>query len=365
MELMVTESPTARLQTMAEVRGVLERALENLRGGIPYVGGMYSTGVLPIERMRKLQVLLREPHGVSRLDSIRKVLDDSIASAQARAIKFEEANRDQVRFQTGRTNAAVASVAATSAEELLSIGLPLVMADEREMFEEWLGLALDPNARRDGNSYAINRLILSPAGVLCAYVAAALAWKHRRLQILRMILDRASAEGSSWLHHDMLGRNSSDLEPWISTVVFGSEIVKSIDPALAGEPVKWIRFVSGLIALRFLREAPAAGIQALAADPTNADFPTPFAPGFIHVSWVADLLEVATRRPPLERDMAQLLFDLDVKQFRAMMKDLTGPLASFHQAAMSRLGRVPYLSLGVDLKKWGEWCGYQSAHRGR
>jgi len=360
MELMVTESPAARLQSMGEVRGVLERALENLRGAVPYVGGMYTTGLRPIERLRQLQLVLRQPHGVSRMDSIRQILQNSIASAQSRAIHFEQTNRDQVRVRTSGTNAAVAAVAAASAEELLSTGLPLVMSDERDVFEEWLGLVLDPNARRDGNSYAINRLILSPAGVLSAYVAAALAWKHRRLEILRMVLDRASADGSSWLHHDILDRNSSDLEPWISRVVSDSETVKSVDPALAREPVKWVRFVSGLIALRFLRDAPTGGVQALVADPVNADFPTPFAPGFIHVSWVADLLEMATSRPPLERDMARLLFDLDVKEFRALIKALTAPLASFHQAAMSRLGRAPYFSLGVDLKKWGDWCGYQT-----
>lgn len=358
MELMVTEKPEDRLQTMTEVRDLIQRVLDNLRRGTEYTDGLYRRASTPVERLRKTRTELDSPPSTRRSDALRQSIDESVESAKARAIAFEVDQKQSLRLVVGAPHVGALEVAEECAEELLAVGLPLVQADEQDLFDEWLGLVVEPTHRTDGYQHLVSRLVLGPVGVLAAHAAAALALKTRRFQLLRSVIDRFVADGSRWIHHDILGREASRLDPWLAASIAKSNVVKAIDPALAGDATKWVRLVSGLAAVRLVRAITKEQLDALAADIYGNSFPTEFAPGFIDVRWLADLLDLVVARPPVERELARVVFDMTPEEFRTMFREITPALVLVHRSVMGRLQRIPYTALGLDPKRWKDWCGY-------
>ncbi len=357
MELLVTEDRSARLQTMEDVERIIVRVLDNLRRGIPYAPGMYRSGVRPVERAARIKHVLDETRGTQRSDALRNLVDDAMSTAAALATAFAEANANTLRFQVGQPHQAGRSAATEAAEVLLSAGLPLVIGDERDTFEEWLSLILDPVERQDGLQHAADRMVLAPAGVFAAYASAAVAWEKRRLSVFRLVLDRYVAGGSRWVHHEFLGRNATAVEPWLEEGMRHSAVVQWADPPVAAEPLNFVRIVSGMAAIRFALEADDADMRAFLANPSHAEWPVPFAPGFINVGWVSDFLDAVATRPPLERAVTKDLFDITPEELRALFRRLTPVLETLHERACAQVHFVSFHRLGVDPRRWQQWCG--------
>ncbi len=359
MEVMVTEDPSQRLQTMAHAREVLQRALENVRTGVSYQPGLYRGKHSPVERLAGIRRLFEAGPSTDRNDAIQRELSGAIDASNACAMEYETRNQGSLRLYNNRKSDEAAGVAASCAEHLMSAGLPLVEKDARDEFEEWLMLTVEPVFRADGYQHAVNRLVLAPSGVLAAYAAGALAWKRRRLDLFRLVVDQYLRAPSRWIHHEILGGNTTALHPWLATALTSSPTFQRADTALAAQPGPALSFVSGMAVLKFLQTADAERMGAFLAAPTEPDFPIPFAPGLLDFGWTAELLEVGTVRPPLERDLAKLVFDMSVPEFRALCKRLTVPLAATLHEACARVGMFKDLQMAVDRKRWADWCGGQ------
>jgi hypothetical protein len=358
MEIMVTEAPAARLQSMAEVRAAIERVLTNIRGGVPFVDGMYRGNAGPLERADRFARVLEQSPSVKRSDSIRHGIDQAVEAARARVAAYEAQTGGRLPAVLGEVHQEAAGIAAMCAEELLAIGLPLVLQDEREAFEEWLGLVLSPVVLRDGQSERFDRSILSLAGVLAAYTAGAFAFRHRRMAVARIVMDRYMEKPHAWLHQQLLGGNSFALEPWVEGVLRPSVILQRIDPTFVQDPLRWIRLVSGLVTVRMVKDALPA-VTAFLANPLPSEFPTAFVPGLRNVQWFATLLELIQTRPPFERELARTLFDMEPEELRSLFRTLVGPLNALHHVIASRLHFVPFYGLGVDERQLKAWCGFE------
>jgi len=342
---------------MPEARQLMERVLENVRRGTEYVDGLYRTTDSPIELLRSFQKVLESESSVKRSDTLRKSIDSAIERARAKAKEFEDEEKSlRMPVETGHPRAV--EVAGQCAEQLLAVGLPLVIASERDLFDEWLGSAVDPLHRHDGYQYLVSRMVLAPAIVLAAYATGALALKHRRFEILRSMIDTSLSVGSRWTHHDILGDSVSRLEPWIETSVGNSATLREVDPSVVPEATKWIRLVSGLTAVQLARNISAEQFKELEADIFGPNFPIPFVPGLVHVSWLSDLMEMSISKPPFERELANVVFGMSPEDFRLMFRRLTPIIGLLHRSVMGRLQKVPYLALGLDLQRWKRWTGY-------
>jgi hypothetical protein len=111
--------------------------------------------------------------------------------------------------------------------------------------------------------------------------------------------------------------------------------------------------------LKFLSAADPEQLDQFLRNPEDVGFPIPFAPGLFKLDWLGDLLTLGLRGGPDERDFARKVFDMTAEQLRAMCGGLTRPLMSLSENALSRLNRVPYLSLCVDPRQWERWTGVQ------
>ena len=354
MERMVTQEPDKRPQTMGEVRSLLETAIANLADGVAFREGMYSQHAPAVARAIHVRRLLQDPVGTARSDAIR----DEIAAAreQVRRIGVEYGKIGR-SMPVGQVYEPGAEASASAAEDLMAVGLPLVVADEREFFERWLSETTEPLSRHDGYEYAAERLIAHPAAVLAANAAGALAWRRWRLPILRSVVDRHANDGSAWLHHTVLGDSAQALLPWMGKVLTGSDVLRSIDAALADEAGAALSMVNGLVLLKWLRDADQAALEEFLAKPSDYEFPIPFAPGLIDVKWVEQLLAIGLRGGAEERELARVVFDMDVKRFRDFCGKHTRALAVLSHQVLRRLHRVPYFSLGVDPPRWERWTG--------
>jgi len=357
MEVMVTEDPARRLQTMDQVRDTLTRALQILRAGLPYKTGMYRQAGIPTERLVSLGRLLELQPSVKRSDHIREAVEQSIEAAQATAKGYSDQLGGTLRFSYGKAHEEAASIAASCAEELMSAGIALVASDMRDEFEEWLMSAVFPIRQTDGNQHLVTRIVLEPAGVLAAHGAGVFAWKHRRLALLRRIVDEYVKADRGWIHHEVLANNAVALQPWMAASLTASVVLQRADRTLAAAPSPALSFVSGLAVLKFLAGADRAELDLFMAAPDQQRWPIPFAPGLVEIGWAAELVDVGTLRPALERDLAKVIFDMNVTEFRQFCNEQTKALATCIHVASRRISRRQDLSDGVDLRRWKEWCG--------
>lgn len=338
LEAMVTEKRELRLQTMTEVKDLLDRVLTNVRARVAYRDGMYRQGHSGLERFARTEKVLAQPPGVRRQDGIRRNIVEAVASAAASAVMYA-ARPDIPPFQGNIHESA--QVAAACADELMSTGLPLVTADDRDGVEEWLAEVTDPLTRQDGYEYAHERMILSLAGVFAAHGAAALAWRQRRLELVRMVVDRYVVNPSRWSHHLSLAEKASVLLRWMVTTLKVSPMFQRADSDLASSPHEALALVSGIIAIKLLQAADPKRMQSFLATPHGNDFPVSFVPGLLDTSWTATILELGRKGGPLERDFAAKLFDMSGPKFRALMGELTPALVVTSTQAKQRVQGGP------------------------
>ncbi len=358
MQRMVTKDPADRPQTMTEVRALLERAVQNLEERVDYREGMYAAAAGPAERLGRLSRAVALPQSTARRDAVLAAIEEGATAAQRIAAEATQVSAPGYAVGMGLDHPHAAAAAAV-AEELQAVGLPLVAVDDREGFEEWIAAATRHSLLHDGHRSASSRMVLTLGEVAAAHGAGALAWRQRRLELLRMVLDRLVVGGSSWIHHSPIGRNSTELLPWLVRSLSTSQILKRADAQLANDVGRPLSLIHGLAVLKWLEAAPDAElneyIEGRATD--YADFPIPFAPGLWELRWVPELLGIGQTGGPLEREIAQKLFDMNVADFRALVGRLTQPLQVMSGHALRRLNRVPYFSLNTDPRAWKSWCG--------
>lgn len=356
MARLVREDPTTRPQTMAEVGKLLEDALHNVRDGVPYREEMYAGETSAVARASHLARLISLPTSTARSDGIRHEMNAAMDASEARASTYSATRQP---MPTGQVHKPGIAAAAESAEELLGAGLPLVIADERDYFEGWLATALAPLTKRDGMQMSAVRMVLLPAGVLAAHGAGAVAWRRWRLEIFRLIVDRHVSDGTAWLHHEMLGRNSVSLAPWIGAALSASEVLRAQDAPVAADPATPVSMVAGIAVLKWLAATDEQVLVAFANDQQRHDFPIPFAPGLMTFEWVQELLTIGLRGGPDERQFAEKVFEMSVVEFRALCGRLTPHLLFLAEVVARKRGVVPYFSLGVEPKAWERWTGVE------
>ena len=357
VQRMITEDPSTRPQTMAEARELLTAALENLRDGESYREGMYAGTTPALARAKHIRRLLRSPAGTARLDGVRKEILAATEAAEGIASVYDASARHSMAL--GRIYAPGAEAAAAAAEELLASGMPLVVEDQRDFFEMWLAATVEPLTRLDGYQHAQERQIMHPAGVLAAHGVGALAWRLWRLDIFRQVVDRYVADGSAWLYHDVLGRNSAALDSWMIGALKSSELLRTHNAELATDPTADLRMISGIAVLKYLSAADPNQLNQFIRKPSDMEFPIPFAPGLFNLDWVGRLLALGLRGGPDERDFARKAFDMTSEDLRTMCGRLTPTLISLSDNALRRLHRIPYFNLGVDSRQWERWTGVQ------
>ena len=354
VERMVTEDPSARPQTMADVAALLTAALLSLEDRVPYREGMYAGGSDAASRARHFRRVLATTVDRARRDAIRTELSTA-ADAAVAIIDAHVATRP--RASVGQIHEPSSLAAAAAAEEMLSVGLPLVESDDRDGFAEWLGAIFEPPATREAHLTSERRPILQPAAVLATHAGGALAWKLRRFDLLRQVLDRYLASPGAWIHQQILGNNAAELLPWVKRSMMSSELVQESDSALAADPGPTISMLNGLVGLRLLKGIDAGVFLQFMESPLEFDNPLPFAPGFIDLEWVRELVAVGLRGGPVERDLARVIFDLAPEDFRKMCGDFGDRLQFMSNYSMRQLHWTPYFSLGIDTRDWERWTG--------
>jgi hypothetical protein len=355
MERMVTRDPGGRPQSMAAVSQLLERALAYLNEGVAYREGMYADGAPAVARARQVRRALAITADGARRDAVR----DEIAGAMRVAINCIDAcTRTAGGIVTAGPESPAAAAAEAAAEEMLAVGLPLVAADDREAFAEWIGAVFEPFGQRDGQQTAVIRQIHEPAAVLAAHAAAALAWRLKRFEVLRQIVDRYAVNPQRWIHHRVLRNEASALLPWIKRSMADSEVVRWIDPALAAEPGPAASMLEGLLALRLLADVIVdENFQHFMNTPNDWENPLPFAPGFFEAEWPPELVAVGLRGGPVERDLAHVLFDRSPEQFRQLIGRLGQPLQFMHHYTRRQLNKDTFFALNTNPADWKRWTG--------
>ncbi len=354
---MIAEEPANRYQDMAQCRAQFERAIANFRGGVPFEAGMYGGIETAIERYTSLLRRLDEPASVIRSDAIRTSIDDCVARAIKRANDFES-QHPQIPLAHGRRHEEAAAEAASCADELLSVGLPLVRADAVEGIEEWLGISLSVFAN-DPLQNRVSRLVLRPSVVLAAHGAAALAWRLRRFKVLRVLIEAFVGGARSWNQHAVIGYDPIQLYTWITDELRRSELFRRAESTLAESSDDALGIFSGLAIVRFLTDASfAADVERLAKDP-DAKYGGPAFLGFYWpaAKWTQTLLDACITRPPLERELAQHVFDTSVTDLRLSVARITPALGRAISRLNWEVSRDIEWRMVVDPRAWDGWCG--------
>ena len=353
---MVTEDADERYASMTVCRDALVRALGNVRQNIPWTPGMYGSGESPRERHTAIRVVLDQPSGTKRFDSIHTALDRAFDAANARASRFER-EYPSMAHPVGQPHEGALSAAVDCADELVAVGLPLVRHDETDVFEEWLVRATEP-AIKDGNRFAPAQQILAGAGVLAAYIAAALSWRQRRHRLLRILVDRHISAGPNWIYLDLLEGNSGRLLRWILTALPALTVVRYEDLALLTAPAPVVSVFPGLVAIKDLLNSSNQVLASLDRVPLNEvdllDFPMCYVDG---TGWATTLAGACVESPGREREIAKEIFQLTPEAFRDGCKRVTPVLAALTSRLNRGVNRRITWNFSVDGNGlWKRWC---------
>jgi hypothetical protein len=347
LQQMVANDPAERLPDMAACKGVLARALENVRRGVLYSAGMYGGREAATERFLQFSQDLEATTGAKRADVIVAAIEDGFGIARERIARTALAGRDEHDVLEGDTD-----VAARCAEDLVALGAPLILEQEFDGFEEWLhslrGLL------KYGNAGSLTRaqLILSDAAVLVIYIAAAYAWRKRRWRSLHLLLEPYASEPSQFIYLPLQAGISSTSAAWIEQAIMESGLTKRLDPWLLTNPAEVVNLVSGLALLRRLSLLPEDRLTQLqsGSDRNYDDFPALF---HNRTSWIPYFASTLLQSPAILRDLGTAVFGREPKSFRALLRKLKPVLSSL----IAHRGRNFHAAIGWkwDVDPDGTW----------
>lgn len=353
LDQMVTPKPEDRFPGMDQCRDQLLRALENIRTGVIYQPGMYGAGETAQERATELTKAMKRLTGPERNDAIVHALTRAESAAVATAEGFL-AKYPNLTAGAGQPFGDGFGAASEIADHLLSSGLPLVLLDDVEHFEEWVA-RLSALAVRDGYAAAPNRMVLAAGAVLALYGAAVAAWERRRTTALGTLVRCHSEAGGDWVHLKLLGSSAGRLLPWVVQRLSNSILFKSTLP-ITEERIPVVAPVLAALSAwhRLVLASPEeqALIETFRFDEVDLlAFPICYA---ANVEWASLIAQTCRRSPGLERSIARDVFGVDVAVLRSTAARLTPAFLRRCAALLRDIGRDGFWGLGSE---WNTWVG--------
>lgn len=354
---MITERPDLRYQSMAESRAHFDQAIENLRDGVRFHPRMYGGSQSPAERANRLARQLETLTGHRLADVKQDAIRDSIQSARnvAQAI---ESTPNAMSGPALQPRPAALEVARKSAEELLSVGVPLVANGDNDGLEDWLAVLTDMVRTREDAANQSDRWIIPAAATFAIHAAGALAWHRQRYEILRRIIDAQLETPNRWIHHYILGESSSAVIPWALRDLPNCDLMARADEALIGELEQSVAAVAGLVILRCLITMRPSDLETeLNENPLN--IPTDAFPGysFPAIRWTSDFPRAFRASPRLERSVAQVILDVSPVDLRSHCARITPAIARSATVLAHEERRMIHWGMGSVGYGWAEWCG--------
>lgn len=316
LQRMATSDPEERLPDMAACKQVLERALANIRRGIPYSAGMYGGRAAAAERYLRLDRDLKATAGARRNDLIFEATEEGFRSARERIARTAQPNRYERDLLEGDSDVAIAC-----AEDIVAAGAPLIVEEDRDGFEEWLHRLRKLLKYGEAGSLTREQLILSDAAVLAVYLAAAYAWRKRRWSALAALVEPYAREPWQFIYLPLQAGTSSRSAGWIEKAIEESQLASRLDPWLAGNAADAVNLVSGLALLRRLSLLPEDRLAQLRGgrDLHLDDFPALF---HDRMKWIPFLASELLQSPSVLRGLSTEVFKSDPDTFRTFLREL-------------------------------------------
>jgi hypothetical protein len=354
LDRMVVHEPDGRFATMAECREQMQRALANVREGIPYSAGMYGGGDTPPERAARLTRQIETLNGLARADALMDATIDATAAAAAGARGTAAAH--PARSAEDERSHAWREAAIVAADHFLAVGLPILQVDDAQGFQEWLAAATAP-LRRKGAEFATGeREILRGAAVLAVYGAGAAAWSRRRFQRLADALSVFVAEPDDFIRVALAGGTGAFLTRWLMEALGKSAVIPRSVPRLVATLANDVNIVSGLAALLHLHQF-GPSLQSRSDSATDRELPRYPALYGDGLSWVRDLSVICRERSDIEAALASAVFGLDGRALRVFCRKITPVLANRTEVYNSARDRIVDWHLDADGdRSWSRWC---------
>lgn len=353
LERMVATKPEDRYESMARCREQLQRVVANIRSGLAYQPGMYGDGESAQERFASLQRTLIQPPDARRKDGIVLALERAEEASNAVAKTFA-GQHPTLRTPAGQPFAEGLPHAAHIADHFLAVGLPLIMHEETDFFEEWLD-RVSKFAERDAYSAAPERMVLVAGAVLAIHGAASVAWERRRTGILGLMVRRSTEAGGDWIHLTLLGQSAGQLLRWVATWLPRSMLLKGA-LAVTAERVAAISSVLAALSAwhRLIAASPDEKVRLTAFRFDELDlpaFPICYAD---NVDWASAVALAFRQSRQLERAVARDVFALEATVLRSEAARLTPAFLNRAAELRREKGRDGFFGLGAE---WNTWAG--------
>jgi hypothetical protein len=355
---MIAEQPSARYQTMSECGGQLQRAIDNIRRGIPYQRDMYDARESAAERSLRFMKEMDTLKGLRRSDCVEDALRESTDRARERA---EAGLADDSHAMTGPASGPkpkALAIASASAEELLSVALTLVQNNELKALDEWLGL-LSSVAHPDVQTASIaERWVLPVAATLAIHSVGALAFHRQRIDALKRIVHAQVHDPARWIYHQILGGSPGAVTPWVLQATAASEVIRRCASTLLPQLEASVTAVEGLVGLDAMLGVPedvlTAWVKGELADIPTEDFPGFYYPAVGH--WARELPRLFAARPALERDIAVIIFDHEPQVLQKRCAEVTLALARVVRRLAHEQSRSYHAWEFAEGSDWSKWC---------
>lgn len=347
LDRMVVERPDERFSTMEDCRAQLERALYNVRHGVPYSVGMYGAGGTPVERADRLNAALQGPPGIARSDTMHVEVDAAIREAH------ETAGPNAPRAASYREDPATHATIVQSANALASAGIPLLVHGETDAFADWLSAVVEPIHRMGPEHHrSRSRSILRAAAVLSLHAVAAVAWRRHRWNFLRQIVDTVANAPDKFVHLDHLSDSAGALYPWLMETLATMAVLRRMEAETVQEISSLVSMVAGVVSLIALHRLPPERTQA-ALSPDAVGCPVSY-PAFAEPSWIPRLAALLYTRAKMERDLARGVFDMSAQELRSFAASVT--LIVGRCVVRANPSRMTEWGLDVDPEgHWNRW----------
>jgi hypothetical protein len=345
---MTATGASERFVTMVECREALERAVENVRRGVPYTPGMYGGQQGSVERHLALVNNLERLQGPRREDTMVDAIEQGFRTARERIVRSAEPGRYPKDLLEGDGDVAVAC-----AEDMVAIGAALILEQDEDGFEEWVTRLRRLIQYEDAGGLTREQLILSDAAVLGVYLAAAYAWRKRRWSALATLLEGYFAAPFKYIYLPTQTGNSAYSAQWLESSLAASPLAMRLDRWIPENARILVGFISGLALLRILTAMAPNQLAALTNKAEREmvdDFPA------LHrerLGWIPMLAEACLDSRSVERGVSEKILEIDVGAFRPRLGKVTPALRSLsvNRARSFRLG----LEWGWDVDSNGAW----------
>lgn len=354
---MITESPESRYQSMDECCAELERAVLNVRSAVPFRTGMYGGPDSAVERFVGLSSRLEKLTGHRRQDALADALRSALTMAHQHAQEIGSIP-DVLTGAADADRPAGKAAAASCAEELLAVGIPLINNNDAEGLDDWYSEVRPLVVGSEDKETIAERCILPPAAMLSVHGMSALAWHRKRFVLLGRLIGFQLESADEWIHHPILANGASRVMPWLSTALPDSEVMRRFDVSASSWLEESLQAVAGLVVMRAAFDV-STELQRWMS--TGGDFP-PLAkfPGLFYptaAEWASSLPRVFVQRPRVEQEVARELFGMDSSAFRSTAHSVSGPLARLMARQARRIDRSATWVPRVFAADWNAWCG--------